>query len=146
MIYFFTEKIAISTAICLTLYRICPELAEKFTPQLRPVILWCLSQTALPAESSRGLLQCVRRNFPQLKLTINAIIPPLLRWTQRPSPMELRVEAISCLHELKTFFEVHHLLPHKKRVLKCLPIGDHKRLIRRAAARTSVTWHMLGEA
>ncbi|XP_003743602.1 MMS19 nucleotide excision repair protein homolog [Galendromus occidentalis] len=141
-----TEKIALSSAICLALHEVSLEIAEKFTSKLRPVILWCLSQPSLPAEPSKGLLKCIRRNFPQLQLSIHAVIQPLLRWSQRPSPMELRIEAISGLHELKDHFETHQLLPHKKQVLKSLPIGDRKRLIRRAAACTSVTWHMLGEA
>lgn len=110
--------------------------------QLGTVMKWCLSQPSLPSAED-ALLYCVRRSLPQL--SVDVVLPALLRWSGRPTAMNIRVEAMACLLDLLSHFETHQLLPYKRQVLKELPIGDHKRLIRRAAATAAIAWHMLGE-
>ncbi|OQR72575.1 hypothetical protein BIW11_10299 [Tropilaelaps mercedesae] len=115
------------------------------TRYLEPVFLWCLSQSSLPTESSRGIVQCLRRSFSQLKFNLGSVLPALLRWSQRPASMDLRIEAMSCVLHLRSHFEIHELLPYKKCVLREMPVGDRKRLIRKAASTTALVWHMVRE-
>lgn len=114
--------------------------------QLGTVILWCLSQPSFPPESSQGLVQCLRQSLSQLKLSVGHLLPALLRWSQRPASMNLRIEAMGCLLDLRSYFQVHELLPYKRTVLREMPVGDRKRLVRKAASTTALAWHMLGEA
>ncbi|XP_022695079.1 MMS19 nucleotide excision repair protein homolog [Varroa jacobsoni] len=140
------ERLNISVAILSTIQHVSADIAEPYLSKLGTVILWCLSQPSFPPESSQGLVQCLRQSLSQLKLSVGHLLPALLRWSQRPASMNLRIEAMGCLLDLRSYFQVHELLPYKRTVLREMPVGDRKRLVRKAASTTALAWHMLGEA